>query len=250
MDWALGWRAGAKAGIERRYAPLTVKMIRLGNFTPRMLLILLHDLVATAAAIVVSFYIRFEEAGLAERWRLLVVVLPAFLVYAGILYTLVRPVPVEMAFYVAAGAAKHRQCGDRARALAAGPRLSAAGAERLRHVLLRQDHHRALLVPADLFPRRARVSPIGISATRGRFVIPRPRMRSPISCSAVRPTPKCCCARSKAERSRKSVRSASCRRRRPTATRRSAACPCSAASRTWNTSSPISARAARRSAGW
>ena len=39
-------------------------MIGLRNFTPRMLLILLHDLVATAAAIVMSFYIRFEEAGL------------------------------------------------------------------------------------------------------------------------------------------------------------------------------------------
>src|SRR5919198_1836056 len=62
-------------------------MIRLRTFTPRMLLILLHDLVATAAAIVMSFYIRFEEAGLAERWRLLVIVLPPFLVYAGILYS-------------------------------------------------------------------------------------------------------------------------------------------------------------------
>src|SRR5919109_615142 len=62
-------------------------MIRLRTFTPRMLLILLHDLVATAAAIVMSFYIRFEEAGLADRWRLLVIVLPPFLVYAGILYS-------------------------------------------------------------------------------------------------------------------------------------------------------------------
>src|SRR5919109_1472323 len=62
-------------------------MIRLRTFTPRMLLILLHDLVATAAAIVMRFYIRFEEAGLADRWRLLVIVLPPFLVYAGILYS-------------------------------------------------------------------------------------------------------------------------------------------------------------------
>jgi FlaA1/EpsC-like NDP-sugar epimerase len=62
-------------------------MNRLRTFTPRMLLILLHDLVATAAAIVMSFYVRFEEAGLAERWRLLVIVLPAFLVYAGVLYS-------------------------------------------------------------------------------------------------------------------------------------------------------------------
>ena len=61
-------------------------MIRLSTFTPRMWLILAHDLLATAAAVVASFYIRFEETGLAERWRLLVVVLPAFVVYAGLVY--------------------------------------------------------------------------------------------------------------------------------------------------------------------
>ncbi len=61
-------------------------MIRLPTFTPRMWLILMHDLLATAAAVVASFFIRFEEGGLAERWRLLVVLLPAFLVYSGFIY--------------------------------------------------------------------------------------------------------------------------------------------------------------------
>jgi FlaA1/EpsC-like NDP-sugar epimerase len=61
-------------------------MIRLPTFTPRMWLILTHDLLATAAAVVASFFIRFEEGGLAERWRLLVVLLPAFLVYSGFIY--------------------------------------------------------------------------------------------------------------------------------------------------------------------
>jgi FlaA1/EpsC-like NDP-sugar epimerase len=61
-------------------------MIRLPTFTPRMWLILTHDLLATAAAVVASFFIRFEESGLAERWRLLVVLLPAFLVYSGFIY--------------------------------------------------------------------------------------------------------------------------------------------------------------------
>jgi FlaA1/EpsC-like NDP-sugar epimerase len=61
-------------------------MIRLPTFTPRMWLILAHDLLATAAAVVASFFIRFEEAGLAERWRLLVVLLPAFVVYSGFIY--------------------------------------------------------------------------------------------------------------------------------------------------------------------
>jgi O-antigen biosynthesis protein WbqV len=61
-------------------------MIRLSNFTPRMWLILVHDLLATAAAVVASFFIRFEEAGLAGRWRLLAILLPAFVVYAGFVY--------------------------------------------------------------------------------------------------------------------------------------------------------------------
>ena len=51
-----------------------------------MWLILLHDLVATAAAVVASFFIRFEEGGLAERWRFLAILLPAFVVYSGFIY--------------------------------------------------------------------------------------------------------------------------------------------------------------------
>jgi O-antigen biosynthesis protein WbqV len=61
-------------------------MIRLSTFTPRMWLILAHDLLATAAAVVASFFIRFEGAGLAERWRILAILLPAFLPYAGLVY--------------------------------------------------------------------------------------------------------------------------------------------------------------------
>src|SRR5215813_4502595 len=61
-------------------------MIRFSSFTPRMWLILVHDLLATAAAVVASFFIRFEEAGLTERWRLLVILLPTFVVYSGFIY--------------------------------------------------------------------------------------------------------------------------------------------------------------------
>ena len=59
---------------------------RLSDFTPRMWLILAHDLVATAAAVVASFFIRFEEVGFTERWRLLVILLPCFVVYSGLVY--------------------------------------------------------------------------------------------------------------------------------------------------------------------
>jgi O-antigen biosynthesis protein WbqV len=61
-------------------------MTFLSSFTPRMWLILVHDLLATAAAVVGSFFIRFEADGLAQRWRLLVIVLPAFLVYSAFVY--------------------------------------------------------------------------------------------------------------------------------------------------------------------
>src|SRR5207247_6392707 len=39
-----------------------------------------------AAAVVASFFIRFEEVGLTERWRLLVILLPGFVVYSGLIY--------------------------------------------------------------------------------------------------------------------------------------------------------------------
>jgi len=61
-------------------------MIRFTTFTPRMGLILAHDLIATAVAIVASFYIRFEGAGLAVRWPVLIVMLPAFVAYAGLVF--------------------------------------------------------------------------------------------------------------------------------------------------------------------
>jgi O-antigen biosynthesis protein WbqV len=61
-------------------------MTLLSSFTPRMWLILAHDLLATAAAVVAAFFIRFEEDGLAQRWRILAVVLPAFVVYSAFVY--------------------------------------------------------------------------------------------------------------------------------------------------------------------
>jgi FlaA1/EpsC-like NDP-sugar epimerase len=63
-------------------------IIRVSSLTPRQILIVAHDLVATAAAIVASFYIRFEAPGLLDRLRPLLAVLPGFLVYAGIVYWL------------------------------------------------------------------------------------------------------------------------------------------------------------------
>ncbi len=61
-------------------------MIRLPKLTRRQLLIVAHDLLATAAAIIASFYVRFETPGLVERLDGLIVIVPAFVFYAGIIY--------------------------------------------------------------------------------------------------------------------------------------------------------------------
>ena len=62
-------------------------MIRLPKLTPRQILIVLHDLVATAAAIVLTFYVRFEGPPLDDRLPGLKY-LPVFLIYAASIYLL------------------------------------------------------------------------------------------------------------------------------------------------------------------
>ncbi len=61
-------------------------MIRSLRFSYRRLLVIAHDLVATAAAVLASFYFRFEAAGLTDRWPWLVRILPAYCVYAALIY--------------------------------------------------------------------------------------------------------------------------------------------------------------------
>ena len=58
------------------------------NLSPRRALVIAHDLLMTAAAIVASFYIRFEAVGLADRRDPLLFFLPGFVAYAGIIYYL------------------------------------------------------------------------------------------------------------------------------------------------------------------
>ena len=60
-------------------------MIRLPKLPPRQILIVLHDLVATAAAIVLTFLVRFEGQPLDERLAGLKF-LPFFLLYAAAVY--------------------------------------------------------------------------------------------------------------------------------------------------------------------
>ena len=58
-------------------------MTGLSKLTPRQVLIVLHDLVASVAAIVLTFYVRFDEHALAEKLPGLIKFLPAFVVYAA-----------------------------------------------------------------------------------------------------------------------------------------------------------------------
>jgi FlaA1/EpsC-like NDP-sugar epimerase len=64
-------------------------MIRLQRLTPRQVLIVLHDLVATAAAIVLTFVMRFESPLLEKKLAGLELFLPVFIVYAAVVYFIV-----------------------------------------------------------------------------------------------------------------------------------------------------------------
>jgi O-antigen biosynthesis protein WbqV len=61
-------------------------MIRLPKLTSRQVLIVLHDLLATIAAIVLTFFMRFEDRALYERLDGLEMLLPFLLVYAAVVY--------------------------------------------------------------------------------------------------------------------------------------------------------------------
>ena len=75
----------------------------LGLFTsPRKALVVAHDLLMTAAAVLASFYIRFEAAGLMERRDGLLVFLPCFVVYAGIVYSFFHLYELKVAVRVTA----------------------------------------------------------------------------------------------------------------------------------------------------
>ena len=60
--------------------------MKITGLTPRQILIVLHDLLATAAAIIVTFFLRFEGPALDEHLHGLVRFLPAFLAYAAVVY--------------------------------------------------------------------------------------------------------------------------------------------------------------------
>jgi FlaA1/EpsC-like NDP-sugar epimerase len=63
-------------------------MLQLPSVTPRQTLTIAHDLIMTAVAVVAAFYLRFEMSGLIERIDGLLILLPGFLIYAAVIYSL------------------------------------------------------------------------------------------------------------------------------------------------------------------
>jgi FlaA1/EpsC-like NDP-sugar epimerase len=61
-------------------------MMRLPNLTQRNVLIVAHDALATAAALLASFYLRFEGDPLTDRLPLLFRILPYFIVFSVVVY--------------------------------------------------------------------------------------------------------------------------------------------------------------------
>jgi len=54
------------------------------KLTSRQTLVIVHDVAATAIATVASFWLRFDTQGLADRFDVLLRILPGFLLYAAI----------------------------------------------------------------------------------------------------------------------------------------------------------------------
>src|SRR5476651_2221175 len=61
-------------------------MISLPKLTSRQILIVLYDLVATVAAIVLTFFMRFEDQRLHDKLIGLELLLPIFLVFAALVF--------------------------------------------------------------------------------------------------------------------------------------------------------------------
>ena len=61
-------------------------MLRLPRLNSRQILIVAHDLVVTAAALVGTFFVRFEGVELDKRLDGLALLLPGFVIYAGCVY--------------------------------------------------------------------------------------------------------------------------------------------------------------------
>ena len=169
----------------------------------------------TAVAVVASCYVRFEAVGLTERLDTLLKFLPAFVVYAGIIYFL---------FHLYESKWRFASLPDLMNIVRAATVLAVS--------LLVVDY---FLVAPNVFGQYffgkitialywvlqiVLLSGSRMAYRYFRYTRTRQHARSPQSnslwCSAALPTPRRCRGRSRAERCATSGRSGSCRRRPPT----------------------------------
>ena len=169
------------------------------KLTPRQVLIVLHDLVATAAAIVLTFFVRFEGSALDARLAELKY-LPVFLAYAAAVYLI---------FGLHRNKWRFTSVPDLYDIFRAATVL-AVSLLALDYVLVAPNVYGTFFFGkitillywfcCRCFSSAARVSPTAISITRARCSAPRSPTRRRLWCSGARPMPKSCCARSKAAR--------------------------------------------------
>ena len=103
----------------------------------------------TAAAVIASFYIRFEAVGLLERRHTLFTFLPAFVVYAGFVYFFFHLYKSKWRFASLPDLMNIVRASTVLAVSLLDARLRAGRAERARGILLRQNHDRALLDTPD-----------------------------------------------------------------------------------------------------
>ena len=123
---------------------------------PRRVLIVVHDLVMTALAIIATLYIRFDNGASGGLEAAIIGLSSSCLVMWSMPDRLLVLPPLygQVAFRVLAGFVEHRPRRHVSGDFAVGARLHPALSDAVRHLFLRQDNDRAVLAAADVFSRR------------------------------------------------------------------------------------------------
>ena len=151
--------------------------MRLSNLTLRNVLIATHDALATALAVFASFYLRFEGGELSSiALPLLLRILPYFVVFSVVVCYVFNLTTTKWRFISLPDALNILRVATVLTLGAAGAGLHFRRAQRSRHVLPRQDHHRSLSGFSKCSSSARCALPIVISAIRACAVMPGPRM--------------------------------------------------------------------------
>ena len=207
--------------------------MRMPSLTARQWLIVIHDLLATAAALVFTFFLRFEDESLAERLSWLPLVTLGLVAWAAVVY------------YVAGlHEAKWRFTSLPELSRIIGVSLVLATSLLVvDYILLSPGFYGTFFFGKFTIVLYFVIQTAFLSASRVAYRYFRDvrtqrqaaaTMPFRRCCWAARPTSRCRCARSNPARSPRSGRSACCRRRAPIAASACAAFRCSATSTIWS----------------